>query len=165
MIVAAFRGPDGLSHALERLRAAGVGPVETYTPAPLDGEDARSPLPLVILAAGLLGGAASFGLQAYSSLVAYPLIIGGRPKFAWVSFIPTVFENAVLLAVAAGFLGFMLINRMPRLYEPVDEADAMRRASSDRWCLSVQSEDPAVLDRARALLRDADPDGIEDVRP
>lgn len=165
MIVAAFRDPDGLSHALERLRAAQVGPIETYTPTPLDGEGAWSPLPLVVLAAGLLGGAASFGLQAYSSLVSYPLIIGGRPKFAWASFIPTVFENAVLLAVAAGFVGFMVINRMPRLYEPVDEADAMRRASSDRWCLSVRSEEPAVLDRVRALLRGMDPASVEEVRP
>ena len=165
MIVAGFGTAGGLSQALRQLRAAQVGPIETYTPAPLEGEDTASPLPLVVLVAGLLGAAASLGMQAYSSLVAFPLDIGGRPDFAWISFVPTVFENAVLLAVAAGFVGFLLINRLPRLWEPVDEAEALRRASSDRWCLAVHSADPQVLERARAVLRPLEPESIEELAP
>ena len=163
MIVAAFRDEHALADALAGLRADGIQPVETYTPAPLEGEDTSSPLPVVVLVAGLLAAAASFALQTYSSVWAYPLIIGGRPALSWPSFIPTVFENGVLAAVAAGFVGFMAINRMPRLYEPVDEADAMRRASSDRWCLAVQTEDAAVLDRARGLLLRHGALGVEQV--
>lgn len=162
MIVAAFPDEHALGDALTRLRADRIGPVETYTPAPLEGADTSSPLPLLVLAAGLLGAAASFGLQAWSAVRAYPFIAGGRPLLAWPSFIPTVFENGVLVAVAAGFVGFFVVNRMPRLYDPVDEADLMRRATSDRWCLAVQTEDRAVLDRARALLGGAV--GIEEVR-
>ena len=163
MIVAAFRDPDGLRKALAGLDRAKVGAVETYTPAPLEGADTWSPLPLVILAAGLLGAAASFRLQVYSSVRAYPFIVGNRPYFAWVSFVPTVFENAALLAIAAGFVGFFAINRMPRLYEPVDEAAVMRRASGDRWCVAVLSGDRAVLDRARATLQALDAAEIEEV--
>lgn len=163
MIVAMFDREAGLAHALERLRAARVGPIETYTPAPLKGEDTSSPIPVVILLAGLLGAAASFGLQTYSFTVAYPFRIGGRPDFAWASFIPNAFENAVLVAVAAGFLAFFVINRMPRLYDPVDEAPSLRAASGDGWFLSVRSEEPAVLDRARSLLRDARAARIEEV--
>ena len=163
MIVAAFRER---AYPYGRIRQAArdrIGPIETYTPAPIEGEDKSSVLPLVVLVAGLVGAAASFVLQTYSSVWAYPLIIGGRPAFAWPSFIPTVFENAVLVAVAAGFVGYFVVNRMPRLYDPVDEADVMRRATSDRWCLSVRTDDRAVLDQARAVLRSQDALEIEEV--
>lgn len=156
MMVAAFRNQDGLLDALGRLRANGIGPLQTYTPAPLpEAEEAGSPIPLIILIGGVVGALASLGLQTYSSVWAYPLNIGGRPDFAWASFIPTIFENAVLVAILAGFVAFFVLNRMPHLYDPVDEAEAMRRASADRWCLAIRSDDPALLDRVRPTLSDA----------
>ena len=165
MILAMFTDEVGLARALQRFRDARIGPLETYTPAPLDGEPAASPIPLIILLAGLLGAAASFALQTYSFTVAYPFKIGGRPEFAWASFIPNAFENAVLVAVVAGFVAFMAINRMPALYDPVDESDAMRRASRDRWFLRVATEDPAALERARTLLRGLRPVSVEELPP
>jgi hypothetical protein len=62
-----------------------------------------------------------------------------------------------LVALVAGFVGFLAINRMPRLYDPIDEAEGMRRASQDRWVLRISSDDDAVLERARALLSTMDP--------
>lgn len=153
MMVAAFRDQDGLLDAMGRLGADGIGPLQTYTPAPLPAaEEAGSPIPSIILIGGVVGALASLGLQTYSSVWAYPIDVGGRPDFAWASFLPTVFENAVLVAILAGFVAFFALNRMPLLYDPVDEAEAMRRASADRWCLAIQSDDPALLDRARAAL-------------
>ena len=163
MILAMWAEEEGLARALARLREARIGPLETYTPAPLQGEPTGSPVPLVILVAGLLGAAASFGLQTYSFVDAYPFDIGGRPQFAWASFIPTAFENAVLVAVAAGFIAYMVINRLPRMYDPVDESDAMRRATRDRWFLQVKTADPEMLVTARALLGGLAPISVEDL--
>ena len=163
MILAMWADEAGLARALSQLRDARVGPLETYTPAPLQDEPASSPIPLIILVAGLLGAAASFALQTWSFTVAYPFDIGGRPQFAWASFIPTTFENAVLIAIAAGFAAYMVINRLPRLYDPVDESDAMRRATRDRWFLQVATEDPAVLARARSLLVGLHPVLVEEL--
>ena len=162
MILAMFANEAGLARALRCLREAKLGPLETYTPAPMQDEPAASPIPLVILAAGLLGAAASFGLQTYSLTLAYRFKVGGRPQFAWASFIPTVWENAVLVAIAAGFAAFLAINRMPRLYDPVDEFDAIRRASRDRWFLQVATEDAPTLERARALLGGLGPITVEE---
>ena len=148
MILALFDDEAGLARALERFREARIAPIETYTPAPLQGEPVHSPIPLAMLVAGLAGAAASFALQSYSLTNAYPFPVGGRPQIAWPSFIPTAFENGVLLAIAAGFLAFMLINRMPRLYDPVDESDLMRRASRDGWLLLVATAE-LVHDRSR----------------
>ena len=163
MIVALFDKQDDLLHALHRLRTENIGPLETYTPAPLDGESEQSPIPLIVLLVGLLGAAASFLLQTWSSMVAYPFKVGGRPGFSWPPFIVTTFENAVLIAIVAGFVAYMVINRMPRLYAPIDEADALREASGDGWVLAVQTEESAPLDRARALLKALHAVRIEDV--
>jgi len=163
MIVALFEKEDDLRHALRRLRAENIGPIETYTPAPVEGESEQSVIPLIILVAGLLGAAASFGLQTYSSTVAYPFLIGNRPDFSWPPFIVTAFENAVLIALIAGIVSFLLVSRLPLLYAPVDEATAMRRASSDGWVLTVQGREAATLDRARRLLHRLDAASIEEV--
>ena len=160
MILGLFRKEDRLLEALHRLREAGVGPLETYTPAPLHGEPALSPIPVIILVAALLGAAASLALQTYSYTIAYPFPIGGRPQFAWASFLPTVFENAVLVAIVTGFVAFMVVNRMPRLYDPIDEADAMREVSRDGWVVAVRGKDGH---HARRILEALKPDMIEEI--
>ena len=108
-----------MQSALHRLRSAELGPLETYTPQPL--AEGTSPLPLAIFLAGVLAMAASFALQVYANVWAYPLDIGGRPRFSWPAFVPIALENGILAAVAAGFFGYLIVNRLPRLYEPIDE--------------------------------------------
>jgi hypothetical protein len=165
MIVACFRDQAKLSDALAALQGAGIAPVESYTPAPLQDAAVHSPIPFAMLLAGLLGTAASFALQSWSFIVDYPFDIGGRPHFAWPSFIPNAFENGVLLALVTGFAGFLLVNGLPLLHDPVDEADSMRGASADAWVLAVCSDDPSVRARARALLHGLRPDHIEELAP
>ncbi len=63
----------------------------------------------------------------------------------------------MLVAISAGFVAFFVINRLPRLYDPVDECDAMRRATRDRWFLQVRSDDPAMLDARPSPARRAAP--------
>lgn len=152
MIVGQFANAASLRHARAQLRGAALGPVETFTPAPLDASDDQSSLPLVILLGGTLTGAASFLLQCYAALIAYPFDIGGRPNFAWPSFVPTAFENAVLGAIAAGFFGYLIVSHLPRLYDPVDDIPIMRNASSNGWMLQLSVTEPDLLRRARDLM-------------
>lgn len=163
MMLVLFRGEEPLMHAVHRLRTAGIGPLETYTPAPPKDEPVFSPIPVIILLAALLGALASLGLQTYSYTLAYPFPIGGRPQFAWPSFLPTVFENAVLVAIAAGFVAFMVINRLPRLYEPIDEADAMREVTRDGWVVAIRSNDIGILTQARRVVHGLHPERIEEL--
>jgi len=157
-VLAAFTSEDALRAALPRLRAAQLGPIETYTPRPL--EEGPSLLPLAVFIAGVLGMAASLWLQTYANVWAYPLDIGGRPPFSWPSFIPIALENGILAAMTVGFFGYLIVNRMPRLYDPVDECEAIRQASRDLWCVAVHAEDE---DRARRILRDCAAASIEDL--
>jgi hypothetical protein len=156
-LVASFASEAGLVDALPRLRALGV--VETYTPQALE-DDQPSILPLVVLVAGLVGAAGGFGMQVYASMIGYPIDIGGRPAFSWPAFVPIAFEIGVLSAVLAGFIGFLVANRLPRLYDPVDEANLMRGAMRDRWCVAIRTDSP---DRANALLHDLAADAVEEL--
>jgi hypothetical protein len=147
-VLAAFHDQQALQSALHRLRSAQLGPLETYTPRPL--ADGASPLPFAIFLAGALTMAASFALQVYANVWAYPLDIGGRPRFSWPDFVPIAFENGILAAVAVGFFGYLILNRLPRLYEPIDEAIAIRRASCDFWCVAIRT---GRIEEARHILQ------------
>jgi hypothetical protein len=156
-LVASFASEAGLVAALPGLRS--LGAVETYTPKALH-DDRPSILPLVVLVGGLAGAAGGFGMQVYANMIGYPVDIGGRPEFSWPAFIPIAFEIGVLSAVLAGFIAFLVVNRLPRLYDPVDEAGLMRGATRDRWCVAIRTELP---DLARALLRDLSADQVEEL--
>jgi len=157
-VLAVFATEEALVAALAPLHSAGLGSIETYTPKPV--ETGSSILPILILLAGISGTIASFLLQSYGDTLAYPLDIGGRPDLSWPAFIPISFENGVLVAVLAGFFGYLAVNRMPRFYEPIDECTSIRRATRDMWCAAIFTDQPA---RARAVLRDLSPVEIEDL--
>jgi hypothetical protein len=161
-VLAGFATEHALRHALECLMAEQVKGVETYTPVALNENPTGSPLPLVMFVAGVLGFVGFFALMAYADIWAYPLDIGGRPNFAWPSFVPIAFELGVLCAMAAGFFGYFLICRMPRLYDPIDECDNFRRASRDGWFVAVRSTDAQLIARAWAALDGLRPASIEE---
>jgi len=157
-VVASFPTEADLRRALPALRS--LGQVETYTPKPLEDEDEPSILPLLVLIGGLIGIATGFGVQVYANTIGYPLDIGGRPNFSWPAFVPITFEIGVLGAILTGFVGYFLINGLPRLYDPVDEVPLMRDATRDRWCVSVQTDTP---ERALHLVRSLSADAAEEV--
>jgi hypothetical protein len=152
-LLARFESAQALRDAIERLAAADVREIETYTPAPLQEDSSGSPLPLVMFVAGMLGFIGFMALMTYADMYAYPLNVGGRPQFAWPAFVPIAFEIGVLCAMGAGFFGYFVVCRMPRLYHPVDECEQFREASRDGWFVAVRSDDPDRIAEARVLLR------------
>lgn len=160
MIVAGFSGPDALQDAMRRLRAAGVE-AETRTPyaLPEDDDAPNSRIPLIALVSALALGAAAFAMQCWAAMGSYPLLIGGRPNFFWTSYTIYALEAGVLGAVAAAFASFLIANRLPRLWEPGDESEALREATRDGWFLVVHG--PAAP--ARAVLRPLNPVQFEEI--
>ncbi len=152
-VLAVFDSPDVMLDALRRLREAGFARLEVYSPLAVEGVDdvlrrrARA-LPLIIVAAGVMGAAGGFALQYYGMAVDYPLNIGGRPLNSWPAFSTTTFEMAALSMLVVGTLAFFALCRLPRLYDPVFEVPDMDRASQDRFLIRVDLRE-ASIDRER----------------
>lgn len=161
-VLAGFETESALRRALDRLAVERIGGVETYTPIALNEHPTGSMLPLVMFLAGVVGFVGFFFLMAYADVWAFPQDIGGRPEFSWPSFTPIAFELGVLCAMAAGFLGYFVLCRMPRLYDPVDECDGFRGASRDGWFVAIRCADPQRAIHARSIIDLLEPVSIEE---
>ena len=161
MILGSFASEEALMGAVDALRSEGIGPVETHTPSP--PEEKRTWLRLVMLIAGLLGAAWGFGLQAYTTGFAYRIDIGGRPDIFWPSYMFFTLETGLLSAMVAGFIGFLIANRMPVLYKPIDRSEAFRHASCDAWFLAIRTDNPDHARRAMEMLRRRAPLHVEEL--
>jgi hypothetical protein len=122
----------------------------------------RSPLPWIVLAGALAGGASGFALQAWVHSSAYPLVISGKPFFAWPAYVPVTFELAILGGALGAVLGMLALNRLPRHHHPLFSSERFERASDDRFFVSIDAKDPRFDPRASAeLLRSAGATRIE----
>lgn len=151
-LLAEFHDPTSLVEATRRTVESGYRQVDAFTPFPVHGLDEAlrfrdRRLPLIVLAGGLVGAAAGFGLQAWIHTVAYPMNYGGKPFFAWPAFIPVTFEVMVLFAGIAAVVGLLALNGLPMPYHPVFNAPRFALASRDRFFLLVEAADPK-FDRA-----------------
>jgi hypothetical protein len=159
MILVAFADRDAMVQGFRTLQDAGLA-AETYSPTPPDAVD-HSPIPLLMLLFGLVGAFGSFAMQAYAATIGYKLDVGGRPNLAWPSYVPFAFETGVLFAIAAGFLGYFAINRLPHLYDPVDEGAGFRAATRDGWFVAIRgdtSRAPSMLEGLRTTSVEALPE-------
>jgi hypothetical protein len=167
-LLAEFDNPEGLIEGAKRARKAGFRAMEAYTPYPvneltdaLDFEE--NIIPWLALAGGIIGAVLGYGLQLYTNH-AYPIDIGGRPLYAWQSFMLITFELTVLLAVLFTIFGMLLLNRLPRLHHPLFDVDAFHLASSDKFFLVLFSNDARFHPkRTRAFLESLAPVRVETV--
>jgi hypothetical protein len=157
-LVAEFDDADDFLIAAGRTREEGYTRMEGYAPFPMEGMSEAlghtdTWIPKIMLVGGILGAFSGFGLLFWTTVVAYPLNIGGRPIFAWPSYIPITFEMTVLLSSLAGVVGMFLLNGLPSPYHPLFEAPNFDRATSDRFFLCVEAVDPRFdLEQTRSFL-------------
>lgn len=146
-VIAEFANAEDLLHAVHRTRKEGYQVMEAYTPYPIEElNDAighgPSRVPLLVLLGGIVGALFGFGLQYWTSVIDYPLNIGGRPYNSWVSFIPITFECTILFAGLAAVFGMLVLNGLPMPYHPVFNVPRFQLASRDRFFLMVLARDP-----------------------
>lgn len=146
-LMAEFSDPGALVTAARKAREAGYVRLDAYTPYPIEELDEalhirHTRLPLIVLIGGILGGLAGFTLQYWTSVIDYPINVGGRPLFSWPSFIPVTFECTILGAGLSAVLGMLGLNGLPQPYHPVFNVPRFALASRDRFFLCVEATDP-----------------------
>jgi hypothetical protein len=122
-------------------------------------------VPTIVLGGGLTGFLAGYGLEYWSSVIAYPMNIGGRPFHSWVSFIPPAFETTILFASFGAVLGMLALNGFPRPYHPVFNIEEFAKsASNDKFYLVIEAKDP-LFDVAKTadLLKSLRPTFVKEI--
>jgi hypothetical protein len=158
-VLAEFATSAELYHACEGVRDAGFTRWDAHSPFPVHGLDRamglrRSPLPWIVLPLGLIGAALGFALQWWVHAGAYPLVISGKPLFAWPAFIPITFEVAVLFAALGAVFGMFGLNRLPMLHHPLFTSRLFERVTDDAFFISIESWDPRFEPSAtQAMLK------------
>jgi hypothetical protein len=171
-LMAEFADPTSLVEAARRVTAEGYQKVDAYSPFPihelfdaLDAHDKR--VPLVVLGGGIAGMLGGFGLCYWTSVIDYPMNIGGRPPNSWPSFIPVTFETTILIAAFSAVVGMIALNGLPKPYHPVFNVERFaKHASRDGLFLVIEAADPKFdREQTRAFLQGLGAQEVTDIEP
>ena len=157
-LMAEFDTATELVDAARQVRDAGYKKTDAFSPFPLHEIDEalgirRSILPYLVFGGGIVGLLTGLGLQWFTHVFDYPIIVGGRPHFSLPAFVPPAYELTILFAAFTAVFGMLFLNGLPQPYHPVFEAPNFDRASSDRFFLCIEAKDPAFdREKTRAFM-------------
>ena len=158
-LLAQFDDPDSLLAACNNAREAGYKKMDAFTPFPVHGIDPalgikRSFLPFIVLAIALGAVVVGLGMQFYTNggsasmptdqvwpFPGYQFKISGKPYFSLPANIPVTFEVIVLSSAFATFFGMWIINRLPRLSNPLHRVSRFKRVTNDKFFLMLEAKD------------------------
>lgn len=132
----------------QRFRVADV-----YAPYPVHGLSEAmglppSRLPRVCLVAGAAGAALMAYFQFWTTAIAWPLDIGGKPWNSLPAFMPPIFESMVLLAALSSVAAFFVLRGLVPGKEP---SPSIPGATDTLFVVAVEEND--VLRDATAVGR------------
>ncbi|MGA2890628.1 MAG: DUF3341 domain-containing protein [Terracidiphilus sp.] len=101
-VIATFSDPDSLLAAVRTIRDHSFPIYDVYTPYPVHHLDRamglrRTRLSWVTFFAGALGLTLAFSFLFYTTILDWPLNVGGKPDNSTLAFIPICFELTVLI--------------------------------------------------------------------
>ena len=159
-VVAEFEDPEKLVAAGQQIHHEhGFKRLDALTPFPIHGIDdaigvPRSKLGYIVFACGAFGLLNAILMVWYTSKIDYPLVIGGKPLFAWEFSIPPMFELTVLLSAFGAVFGMLALNGLPKFYHPTFNYSRFGVATDDRYLLVVEAADAKFdIEKTPELLR------------
>jgi hypothetical protein len=168
-VMAEFDTATDLVDAARKVRDAGFTKTDAFSPFPLHEIDEalgirRSILPFLVFGGGILGLLTGIGLQYYTHVIDYPLIVGGRPHFSLPAFIPPAYELTILLAAFTAVFGMLFLNGLPMPYHPVFNVPRFALASRDKFFLLIERKDPKFdYEETKSFMQNLNPQEVFDV--
>ncbi|MFH2055801.1 MAG: DUF3341 domain-containing protein [bacterium] len=157
-VLAAFEHPGALLAAANMMREAGYTKYDCHSPFPIHGMDEamglkRSPLGFIVGGAAIVALGLAVLMMWWMTTVDYPLVISGKPYFAYQAYTPIAFALTILCSAFAAFFGMFHLNRLPRPHHPLFYSEQFARVSNDGFMVSVECEDPKFdPERTRQFL-------------
>lgn len=157
-IVAQFASAEALLAAAAGVRKSGIHRFDAHSPMPIHGMERAAGirmtiLPWLVLAAGMVGGAVGLWLPWYVHVVAYPLIISGKPMHSLPAHVPVAFELIVLFSCVTAFVSALLLGGLPRFWHGVFTRPEFQRLTTDGFFLSIDARRfPIDESQVRRLL-------------
>jgi hypothetical protein len=156
-VIGFFEDPHQLVEATKKVKEAKYLEFDAFTPYPVHGLDAaqgleRSILPFITFGAGMTGCVLGFLLEYWTSVVDWPINVGGKPFNSWPAFVPVMFECTILFAGLATAGGMFLLNRLPN----VTRKSFDPRLTNQRFALWISAAAPAIAEY--------DPDGTSSAK-
>jgi hypothetical protein len=170
-LIAEFDRAEALTDAVQAAKREGYAQLDAFSPFPLREIEAElglkaALLPWIALAAAIIGGGLQYYAQYWMNAVDYPLNIGGRPLHSWPMFIPTTIIVSFLWAGVATFVYTAVTTGLPRPHHPVFDVPGFDRASSDRFFLLIERDDPRFdEEKTRRFLEALAPRAVHEVSP
>jgi len=170
--MAEFPDSEVLLHAARQVQKAGYSKFDCHSPFPIHGMDKamglkRSPIGWIAGFCAIIGATGGFILQWYASAISYPLVIAGKPYFAFQAYVPVTFAFGVLGAAFGSIGSLLLLNRLPRLNHPLFQSKRFEKFSDSAFFISIESDDPLYDEiESRAFLESIggkNPEVLKDV--
>ena len=158
-LLAKFSSTHDLLHAAVKMREAGYTRYDCHSPFPVHGMDeamklGRSPVGYIV---GICGstGLVGFTLFLYwVNVVAYPMVISGKPYFSYQAFVPPIFAITILASALAATLGMFALNRLPQLNHPLFNSKEFEKVTDGGFFVSVEAVDGKFdVDKTGDFLR------------
>ena len=170
-LLAEYTEPERLVEAAKRAYGEGYRKMDAYSPMPVEGLAeaigfTRNAVAPMVLVGGILGACTAYGMIYYSTVINYPINIGGRGLNSWPAFVAIMFELTILFGSFAAVLGMLGLNGLPMPYHPVFNAPEFAAASADRFFLCIEAKDPKFdREATRRFLEGLGPKSVVEVEP
>ncbi len=170
-LLAQFPSAERLAEAVRAAHRDGYRRFDAYSPFPMPDlfpVAARGWSHYALRAIAFLGvvgaAGAAYLLQYWTSVVDYPLNVGGRPLHSWPLFLPSAILLAILGGSVAATGAFLVLGGLPRLHHPVFNSPHFARATEDSFYLCIETADLRFNpERTRAFLASLAPERLEEV--
>ena len=157
-MLAEFATPADLMHAAEKIRDAGFRRWDVFSPFPIHGMNQAMGLKNSKVGwFGFIGGVAGYTTGMimiwWMNAVDYPIAIGGKPMFSPFGAFPPSYELTILFTAFGSIFGMLVLNRLPKLYNPLFKSERFRRATHDGYFMVIETTDPKYSEaETRQLL-------------
>jgi hypothetical protein len=168
-MLAEYGNPAKLIRAAKLVNRAGYQKYDAYSPFPIHGMDEamglkESKLGYIVLVHAIMGFFGALALQIWTSSIAYPINISGKPFMNIPAFIPVTFELTVLLSAFGAVFGMFFMNNMPRHNNPLFNSRRFEKVTDDGFFICIEANDDFFdEDKTRKLLQDAGATHIEHI--